>query len=192
MLVYVEAVSLAQASSLDRRQEIFYGIYIGILAVFLLWALLQWLVSREMLIGLFLIKQIVVLAHAVAILGYLHLVIADRMTGISVEWITTVLVLAYVFTAVGYVLILQREFKPVRWLWWMHMSLLALYLPLAVLLALGQVRLALQINMTIGILETLELMPLTFSTRIWKDSQAGGASRCFPGGFCFPSCQPSF
>ncbi len=180
MLVYVEAVSPEQANSLDRRQEVFDGIYIAVLAVFLLWALMQWLISREMLIGLFLIKQIVVLAHAIAILGYLHLMITDSMTGISVESITTALVLAYVFTAIGFVLILLREFKPVPWLWWMHMSLLALYLPLAVLLTLGQVRLALQINMTIGLVETLGLMPLTFSTRIWKDSQTGGNKPLLP------------
>lgn len=172
MLVYVEALTVSQASYVDRRQELLYSLYLGLLVAFMIWALLQWLTSRDPLIAAFLVKQAVVLAHALVMLGYVHFIANDRLSGSAIVAARSVLVLAYILIGVGFLLLLLREFKPVRWLWWFLVSILFLYVPIAVLFLQGQVRLALQLNMGIAVVESVGIFLVAISARAWKDKQA--------------------
>lgn len=172
MLVYAEALTLTQASYVDHRQELLYSVYLGLLVAFMIWALLQWLTSRDRLIAAFLVKQTVVLAHALVILGYVHFISDDWLSGSAVVNVRSVLVLAYILIGVGFLLLLLREFKPVRWLWWFCASILFLYLPIVVLFLQGQLRMALQLNMGIAAIESVGILMLAISAQAWKDKQA--------------------
>ncbi len=171
MLVYAEALSVTQASHADHRQELFYSIYLGLLVAVTIWALLQWLTSRETLIAVFLVKQTTVLAHALAIQGYLPIIFGDWLSAPAMDLITSTLVIAYVLIGVGFLLLLLREFKPVRWLWWFFVSLLFLYLPIVAIFMQGQVRLALQFNMIMAAVEAVGIFLIAISAQAWKAEQ---------------------
>ncbi len=172
MLIHAEVLSLAQASHADRRQELFYSAYLGILTAFMVWALVQWLASREPLILLFLGKQAVVLAHALAILGYLPFVVGEWFSAPSMDLMTSVLALSNVLISAVFLLLLVREFNPVPWIWRFFASILLLYLPLAVLFLEGRVRQALQVNTVIAGVESVGFLLVVLSARVWVDRQA--------------------
>lgn len=171
MLVRVEVLPLLLAKQADHRQELLYSLYFGLLAAFMVWALLQWLASRELLVGVFLLNQAFVVAHALALQGYLPLILGDAISPIKIDRITSLLVLAYVFMSGTFTLMLLREFKPLVWLWRLCIGLMLIYLPIFVLFAIGQVRLALQINMTVAAVEVLGFLFLAISARAWHDRQ---------------------
>jgi signal transduction histidine kinase len=172
MLVYVEALTVTQASYVDHRQELLYSAYLGLLVTFMIWAMLQWLTNRDPLIAAFIVKQAFVLAHAIVILGYVHFIFDDRLSGSDIVNVRSVLVLAYILVGVGFLLLLLHEFKPIRWLWWSLVAILFLYVPIIVLLLQGQVRLALQLNMSIAAIESVGIFLVAVSARAWKDKQA--------------------
>ncbi len=164
MLVYAEVLSTVDAIQADHRQELLYSLYLGLLAAFMAWALLQWLISRELLVGAFLVKQIVVLMHALAIQGYLPLIFGDAVSAPVVDRLSSVLFLAYMAASAAFMLMLLHEFRPARWLWRAVASVLLLYLPLALLFASGRVGLALQLNMVIAMVESIGVLLLALST----------------------------
>ena len=171
MLVHAEALTVTQAAYADERQVLLDSAYLGILLAFMIWALLQWLSSREPLIAAFLGKQTVVLAHAVTIQGYLPLIFADQLSAAAMDSITSTLVLGYVGVSIIFMLLLLREFKPVAWLWWLLASLLLAYLPIGALFLQGQVRLALQLNMIIAAIGSVVVLLVAISARAWQDNQ---------------------
>lgn len=172
MQVYVEALSVTQTHYVDQRQELLYSVYMGLLVAFMIWALLQWLTSRDPLIAAFLVKQAVVLAHALVLLGYLHQISPDWLSGSVIVTVRSLLVLAYILVGVGFLLMLLREFKPIRWLWWFSVSILFIYIPVAVLFLQGQVHMALQLNMGIAAIETVGIFLIAISARAWKNQHA--------------------
>ena len=172
MLVYPEALTMTQASYIDHRQELLSSAYLGLLVAFMMWPLLQWLTSRDPLIAAFLVKQAVVLAHALVMLGYAQFIFEDRLSGSAIVAVRCVVVLAYILIGVGFLLLLLREFKPIRWLWWVFVAILFLYIPIAVLVLQGQLRLALQLNMGIAAIESVGVFLVAISARAWKDKQA--------------------
>lgn len=172
VLAYVELFTPRDASQSDRRQELVYSMYVGLLLAFLAWAVLQWFASRELLIAAFLGKQTVVLLHALAVQGYLPTLL-DEMAGPGfVDAFTSVLFFAYVGVSAAFTLMLLREFEPAPWLWWIVAALLSVYLPIATLFWQGQVRLALQLNMVVAAVESVGVFLVAWSTRAWRVATA--------------------
>jgi len=58
-LIHVDALTLDDAQHADRMQEMWYGLMMGILVLFFLWALLQWMLRREALMAACLFSQLV-------------------------------------------------------------------------------------------------------------------------------------
>ncbi len=168
MLAYAEVLTLDQAATADHLQELFYGVYLGLLAATLVWALLHWLIHREVLIAVFAIKQTAVLAHALAHQGYLPLLLGQYLSAPTMNDITSLLVMAYAFFSAAFVLILLHEFKPVPWVWWTITGMQLAYVPILALFFAGQARLALQINIALGTLTAVGLVLVAMSTRAWQ------------------------
>jgi len=167
MMLHVQALTPFTASEADHRHELLYSLYLGLLAAFMAWALLQWLSSRELLVAVFLGKQTVVFLHALAVQGYLPLLVDEWLTPAAMDRSTSVLALAYVSTSAGFMLLLLREFKPMRWLWWSVTSLLLLYLPIFVLFFAGYAQAALRFNMYMTVIGSLGILLVALSTRVW-------------------------
>jgi len=172
MLVHADVLTPRQANRADQRQELLYSLYLGLLVAFLIWALLQWLVSRELLIAAFLGKQVIVLAHAASIQGHLPLIFGTWLSPAGVDGVTSTLVLAYVCSGSAFMLLLLREFKPVGWLWWLLASTLLVYLPITGFFVTGQVRLALELNMIMAAVASVGVLLISLSARAWQDPHA--------------------
>ena len=172
MVLHVEALVVKQASNIDNQQALLYSVYLGLLLASMCWAVVQWLTRRDPLIAAFFVKQAIVLAHALVMLGYVHFISNDRLSGLTIVSIRYVLVITYILIGVGFLLLLLREFKPILWLWWFLASILFLYVPIVVLFLQGQVRLALQINTGIAAIESVGILLLAVSARAWKDKEA--------------------
>lgn len=172
LLAYAEVMSVEEAASTDQRQELLYTLYLGLLTAFLFWALLQWLTRRDLLITVFLIKQVFVLAHALAHKGYLHLLLNDLIAAPLLSDMTALLIMAYVLSGTAFVLIFLHEFKPAPWLWWLFTGTQAIYLPLLLLFLTDEVRLAMQINISLGTLSAVGFVLIAFSARAWQDKSA--------------------
>lgn len=170
--IYTEVMSVEQATYADRRQELFYPIYLGLLVTFMFWAFLQWLTRRDLLIAVFLVKQVCVLAHAIVHQGYLSLLLSDQLSGPALSNITAWVVLAYVLSGTVFLLMFLQEFKPAPWLWWLMMGMQALYLPTFVLIFSGELRLAMKIIIYLGTMSAASFVLLAISTRAWQNKHA--------------------
>lgn len=169
LMAYAQVLTVDQAATADHEQELFYGVYLGLLAAFMVWALLQWLARREALIAAFLIKQMAVLAHALAHQGYLSLLFGDQLSPSNVNAITSLLVMAYTLFSAAFVLMFLHEFKPVPWLWRLTTGMQITYLPMLVLLLQDEARLAMQINISVGTLTVVGFVLVAVSARAWQD-----------------------
>ncbi len=76
-LISIEVLSEAKAYEEDRRQLVLTSSFLSILGFFMFWAALQWLMIRERLLALFVLKQAVVLAFGVTNLGYMKMLFGE-------------------------------------------------------------------------------------------------------------------
>lgn len=172
LLAHVEVMSIEQAMSADRWQELLYPLYLGLLVAFLFWAFLQWLSRRDLLIAVFIIKQFFVLAHALVHQGYLSLLFSEQLSGATLSNITALFVIAYVFSGTAFVLMFLHECKPVSWLWRLFTSIQAIYLPTLVLYFQGDPRLAMQIIIALAALSAFGFVLIAISTLVRQSKTA--------------------
>ena len=170
ILMYAEALTPGQTRKVDRQQELLYSLYCGLLIAFIVWALQQWLISKEVLIAAFLFKQTTVLLHALTILGYLPILFGEWLLPPFIDRLSSVLILVYVFSNALFMLLLLRGFKPVRWIWWSLVAALSVYALIIVLFIRGDIRQALQINMGFAALESIGVFSMSITARAWKDN----------------------
>ena len=175
MLLHVEALTTAQAARADQVQEFIYSLYLGLLLLFLVWALIQWLVSREHLVGWFAMTQSVVIMHTLGVLGYARLLLADTWPPSLLDHATALMRIVYVCAFGLFHLALQNEFKPRRW---PRRCALASVLGLTAALALfmtGDLQRALQINAAIATVGSVVFMWSACSTQVWRESASDRA-----------------
>lgn len=168
LLLSVDALTRQEASRRAHWQGQIDSLFLGFLTTILLLTLLQWLIHRELLVAFFLVQQSIILALALDPVKHLSGWVAEPTLDIVVQ----ALAVARVFVFSAAMLLLLYEFKPIKWLWRSTVSLLLLYLPIAYLLLLGNVRLALQINAMVVSIEAICGLLIAVSARGWQDSDA--------------------
>ena len=156
-LIHVEALSFAQASAQDTLQNLLLGIFLGFLFLFFLWSFVHWWLHREPLIGLLAVHQLSSLVFSVAILGYLRLFVGDFVPAAWLDQLTTVLVVATTAAAMAFNRAFVDEFQPARRARQAITAIFYVGPVLLVVVALGYVRIAMQVNMVL-----VSLMPLLF------------------------------
>ena len=172
MLLHTELLTPLEAARSDRRQELVYSAYLGLLVAFLAWAFLQWTSSRELLIVIFLAKQAIVLMHALAVQGYLPILFQETFRPPYNDTVTSGLAIAHVLSGAVFLLMLLREFQPVRWLWWLMASMLLAYGPIIGAFMLGHIRWAMQMNAAMAAIAALGTLLLALSARAWQSPQS--------------------
>ena len=65
------------AQQTNRIQEMIYGLMMGTLLLFFVWAVLQWSLRREALMAAFAFTQLMSATHAVVYVGYARMLGAD-------------------------------------------------------------------------------------------------------------------
>lgn len=166
-LVHVEALTFAQASAKDSLQSLLLGIFLAFLFLFFLWAFVHWWQYREPLIGILAIHQLAALAFSFSILGYLRLFVGDRVPAPWLDQLTIVLVLGATAAAVAFNRAFVNEFAPARWTRIIIAAVLWLMPALLVLVLLGFVRLAMQLNMVVVGITPLLFLAAAINARGW-------------------------
>ncbi len=82
----IEAFPYAEAERTNRLQEWMLGVAVTISFVFAIWAFLQWLFSRESVIGVFAVKQVVAAAHSFMFLGFARQVLGPSLPAGTLVW----------------------------------------------------------------------------------------------------------
>ena len=159
------AVQALNAEALQKQtqiQDLMFALYISVILIFMVWGLVYWLFSRELVIGAFGLKQAAALVFALSSLGYSRVFWPEDWPAHWLDETTTLFSILAVSAAIFFHVVLLREFEPRAWSVWVHRMLLSL-LPIKLLLFAAQhSMLALQINM----LEVLVAPSLFFLTAL--------------------------
>ena len=170
-LIHVDAMTLDEAQHADRIQEMWYGLMMGVLVLFFLWALLQWLLQRESLMAVFLLSQLVAVIYAAAYVGYTRLFSAGVLPTLFIERFNNLVFCLYVATGMLFHYRFLSEYQASRF----GLRLMAVTGALAfacelALLAMGNVMAAMRLNITmVSVLPVLTLA-LAISCRAWKNT----------------------
>lgn len=169
-LIHVDALTLDEALHADRMQEMWYGLMMGILVLFFLWALLQWTLQREPLMIAFLFSQLVAVIYAASYVGYTRLFSAGLLPPLVVERFNNVIFCLYVATGLLFHYRFLSEYQASR----IGLRVLAVIGSLALaaemaLLGTSNVQAAMRLNITIVSLLPILTLALAFSCRAWKN-----------------------
>ncbi len=170
-LIHAEVMTMDGAHLADRLQEMWFGLMMGTLILFFLWALLQWLLRREPLMTAFLFSQLVAIVYAATYVGYTRLFTAGLLPSLLLERINNGVFCVYVATGLLFHYRFLAEFRPsrigLRLLAWV--GILA-FLTEMLLLAGGEVMPAMRINISLVSLIPAVTLALALSCRAWQDA----------------------
>lgn len=170
-LIHVEVMSPDDAQQANRVQELLYGLMLGGLLMFALWAALQWSVRRETLMAVFALKQFTAMVYAAAFVGYARLLLSAALDARTIEFLANFIFCAYPAVAFAFHYFFLREFGASRKLnaAMLAGAVLAFVVELA-LLALGKVQAAMQTNVIVVMLAPALVIVVALSCRAWDDA----------------------
>ena len=186
--IAVQALSPDDLQRSTQTQQLLYALYIGVILIFMVWGLVYWVFSRELVIGAFGIKQAAALVYALSSLGYTRVYWPADWPARWLDMTTTLFSILAVSTAIYFHTILIREFKPPRWATWGFRTMLAL-LPIKLLMMLlneDMTLMALRINMLEVLLAPPVFLASVLLARGWTtapESQRPILSRWVAVGF---------
>ncbi len=169
--IHIEVLPSEDAQQANRLQELWYGLMMGVLLLFFLWAVLQWMVRRELLMLVFMLSQCVAFVYAATYVGYNRLLFDGLLESTLVERLSNYIFCSYVATGFVFHLFFLREFKPNR-IALRSLALLAVlsYLAELLLLANGQVQVAMRTNIIVVSLSPLFILLTSLSCRAWAEA----------------------
>ena len=162
----VAVMPLNDAMNANRRFEGFLAVYVALLTGICLWGLVSWMVRREAIYGLFVLRQAYSLLLILALFGLLRFYFFPDTVSIDVRGVIYVFIIVSVICATGYFdLRLLSAFGANAWV--SRALGGALFLPLisVVLLLLGEQGTALHFNNAIVNLIMLLTCLLAFSVK---------------------------
>lgn len=148
-LLDVEALTLSQARQADTRQHMLYGIYMGVVILFVGWALVNLLIAPEKLLVVFFVKQLFAVLFALVLLGYLRFLNQDWLAPKLLDTLSNLIIVTFVPLSVYFDYLLLREYEPPRWTLRVLQGAMCLF-PIDVLLVLsGHTMQALRMQMAL-------------------------------------------
>lgn len=169
--IHVEVLAPEDAQQANRLQELLYGLMMGVLLLFFLWALLQWLVRRETLMAVFMLSQFMAIIYAATYVGYNRLLLGDLLDNALIERLANLVFCSYVAAGFLFHLFFLGEFKPRRIALWAIALVAGLaYLAELVLLSFGQVQEAMRTNIVVVSLSPILIFAATFTCRAWSEA----------------------
>lgn len=115
-LMLVEVVPLSDAIALDRHQELIFMFYLAVLFTCMGWGVLNWLETRDRLIGAYVIRELFTVIYASAVLGYNRMFFSDMLPSLWFERINDILILLPISVFMWFDYYFLRRFKPKKWL----------------------------------------------------------------------------
>ena len=168
-LIHVQVLTMDEAQHANRMQEMVYGLMMGTLLLFFLWAVLQWSLQREALMAAFTVSQLAAITYALVYVGYARLIGGEYFSAMVIDSVSCVVYCTYVVVGIVFHYFMLREFKP--WMPGLRLMLAAGLLAFVVemgLLATGRTLLALRLNLTLVAVSPLLFSALSFTCRAWS------------------------
>jgi signal transduction histidine kinase len=169
-LMHIEALSIDDAQSASRLQEMAYGLVMGLLIMFCIWALIQWWINRDRMMAVFVLSQCIALIYSAAYVGYARIVLAGTIEPASIDIFNSVVFCTYV--AVGLLFHHQflQEFRPSRLGLHVFISIMFISFPLELaLIASDHVQQALRLNIVVASFIPIYVLLLAMSSKVWGE-----------------------
>ncbi|MGV0982772.1 MAG: ATP-binding protein [Polynucleobacter sp.] len=170
-LTFIEVMTEDQVRAADRRQEIATMLYLSVLFLCFGWAALSRINKKDKLLTYYLVREVVVIAYALAILGYLRVFASSWLPTYWLDLFTNLLGFIFPAVVIWFDSRLIGEFKPNRWLARIYIGLL-LFLPIAItLVLLGRTIEAARFTSIVIIAAIFLAIACTISTRAWVEAR---------------------
>lgn len=170
-LIHVQVLTMEEAQHANRLQEMVYGLMMGTLLLFFLWAALQWSLQREVLMAAFTVSQLAAITYALVYVGYARLIGGEYLSAIAIDRFSCVVYCGYVLVGIVFHYFMLREFKP--WMPGLHLMLAGGVLAFVVemgLLATDSALPALRLNLILVAVSPLLFAALSFTCRAWSSA----------------------
>lgn len=167
----IEVLSEQEAQRIDWRQTLVSMVYLAFILVCLGWGCLSWLSSRDGLIKLYVVKEVVVIFEALTVLGGLRVLGAGWLQPSVIDQFGNVIFCLFTFFVVWFDCEFLREFNPHPVVF---KGLQSLRIPLALAAGLalaGHASLALQLNSAMVSVAGVLILLTALSTRAWNTAQ---------------------
>ncbi|WVN40961.1 7TM-DISM domain-containing protein [beta proteobacterium MWH-UniP1] len=167
-LLYVQAYHLTDLQREDRSQQLLFGLYLSLVSLFLGWAAITWLSTRDPVISAFLVTQFFSLCLGLSIFGYVRDFFGSVWPPSVINQITSYSSVLIVTSAIFFYYRFWQEYKPANVLLKALGVFFVIGLVNFVLLLFGQIRLALQINMTLVLVVPFVTFAMVFTAKGWR------------------------
>ena len=168
----VQALSMNEVNQRALSSSLLFAGYVGLIAVLAVWGIVYWLFSRDAIVGAFGFSQIFALLYALSSLGHLRALWPQHWPALALDQATTVLSITAVSAAIGFHVLLLREFTMPLWARRMHTVMLAMQPLKLCLLALGWPMQALEVNMFEVLLAPMLFLASALAAQGWCLPQA--------------------
>ena len=152
-------------------QEMVYGLMLGLLLLFFLWALLHWVQWRETMMAMFSATQFMALIYAMTLVGYSRVLLGDWLSAATIDTFSNVVFCSYVLVSLIFHYFFLREFQPSRWLLRAIPAVAVVFFGAAMgLMYAGQVRMAMQANVISVTLSPFLVLAVSISCTAWDNA----------------------
>lgn len=170
-LTFIEVMTPDQVRAADRIQEIATMLYLSALFVCFGWSLLARINRKDKLLSFYLIRELVVIVYALAILGYLRVFSSGWLPAGWLDHSTNLIAFVFIATIICFDWQLIREFKPNKWIARLH-GALVLFLPIQIVLVImGKSSEAIRLSSLEIALTIILSFVSAISTRAWALSR---------------------
>ena len=146
MVFSVVLESMQQAIQSKANYNLFAGLYLALLGVFLVLAVTLRVGRSDRVTNLFLIQQVLAIAWSLTLMGYTRQYVGRWFGFEAIDGFTNTVVIAYTFAVCQFGMTFISQFRLKRWArGWVHLPIIT-FTPLLLLQLLGQSRLALEFN----------------------------------------------
>lgn len=167
-LIQISVVQAPGALDTDRLLEAVSTSIFSVLVVFLIWAFLQWWITRERLVGVFLIRQLLGIAFFVSYVGYSRILLEGLVAPQTLDLALSFFVLSSTTAALWFHGEFFKDYLIHRWLQGAFTGMVLLF-PLEMLLfASGMLSKALEINMIVVMLSPLFMLIVSIFAIPWN------------------------
>ncbi len=179
-LMHVEALFPRDMLRDEHKLWLFYSALLAVLFSSLVWVLMAWLQDREVVNGIFVLRQTILLLYTASYLGYHRLLLGDLLTPISHNIAYNWLVLLTTGLSFAFEYRLLSEYTLPRWAHWMLRGLLTASAVAMMLLIFGLTREALNLNMLLNGVGLLTMLCVSSQIKSTTQSELSTASYRLP------------
>ena len=166
--IHVQVMTVDDVQQSSRLQEMAYGLMLGFLLLFFMWAVLHWFLWRETMMAMFSATHLMAIIYAMTLVGYSRVLLGEWVSALTVDALSNLVYCSYVLVSLLFHYFFLREFQPSRWLLRLIPALaIGLFSVAMVLMVSGQVRWAMQANVISVTVSPFLILAVAISCSAW-------------------------